>query len=110
LINGDLAPVYLEHKDKDGKVTLIIEDWCVGFMRGAKLVGLAQSPDREFMDDVMASVRLFGTPAGWEKIDAMSDAETRFWKENLEPSIMRLAQFHHPEIQILGNDGPKIIH
>lgn len=100
LINGHLNPVYLEHDDQNGHITVIVDDWCAGFMRGARLTGLNQSGDRDFRDDVLASVRLFGTPAGWKKIDAMSDAEVTFWQENLEPSIMRLAQFNHPEIQI----------
>lgn len=105
LISGELNPVYLEHDDH-GRITIIIEDWCAGFMRGARLTGLNHNGERSFLDDVLASVRLFGTPAGWEKLDAMSDAEMTFWQESLEPSILRLAQHNHPEIQIYSdNDG-----
>lgn len=111
LINGNLNPVYLEHEDPKGQVTIIVEDWCAGFMRGARLTGLAHSGPREFIDEVMASVRLFGTPAGWQKIDAMSDAEVHFWRESLEPSIVRLAQHNHPEIQIdSSGDATPILH
>ena len=106
LINGNLNTIYLEHDDQAGHVTVIVEDWCVGFMRGARLTGLNQAGDREFRDDVLASVRLFGTPAGWKKLEAMSDAELTFWQESLESSVVRLAQFNHPEIQIdSGTDG-----
>lgn len=106
LINGTLSPVYLEHDDQKGHITVIIEDWCAGFMRGARLTGLNQSGERAFLDEVLASVRLFGTPTGWEKLDAMSDAEVTFWRESLEPSVIRLAQHNHPEIQISqDNDG-----
>ncbi|RDL43789.1 YecA family protein [Marinomonas piezotolerans] len=111
LINGTISPVYLEHQDSEGKVSVIVEDWCAGFMRGARLTGLGQSGPREFIDEVLASVRLFGTPIGWEKVDAMSDGEVQFWRESLEPSIIRLAQHNHPEIQVTdGGDAPPILH
>lgn len=112
LINGTLTPVYLEHEDPQGSVTVIVEDWCAGFMRGARLTGLNHAGERDFRDDVLASVRLFGTPAGWSKLDAMSDAEVTFWQESLEPSIIRLAQHNHPEIQVHHeHDGsPPILH
>ncbi|MBM6551168.1 UPF0149 family protein [Marinomonas ostreistagni] len=104
LINGNLNPLYLEHDDDKGHVTVIVEDWCAGFLRGARLTGLSRCAEREFIDEVMAGVRLFGSPRGWEKLDAMSDAERQFWRETLEPSVTRLAQYNHPEIQT--NDDP----
>ncbi|MCO4784885.1 UPF0149 family protein [Marinomonas atlantica] len=112
LFNSTLSPVYLEHDDQQGHVTVIIDDWCAGFMRGARLTGINHSGDRDFLDDVLASVRLFGTPGGWEKLNAMSDAEVTFWRESLEPSIMRLAQHNHPEIQIsqVSDGSSRILH
>ncbi|WP_425642717.1 UPF0149 family protein [Marinomonas gallaica] len=112
LFNNTLSPVYLEHDDQQGHVTVIIDDWCAGFIRGARLTGINQSGERDFLDDVLASVRLFGTPRGWEKLNAMSDAEVTFWRESLEPSIMRLAQHNHPEIQIAqaGDGSSRIVH
>ncbi|MGO2353248.1 MAG: UPF0149 family protein [Marinomonas foliarum] len=98
LLFGDFYPVYLE-QEVDGEFTILVEEWCVGFIRGAKLIGLGIGGDREFFDEVLAPVRLFGTEAGWDKLEGMVDEEVNFWKETLEPSILRLVKHYHPEMQ-----------
>lgn len=98
LLFGDFYPVYLE-QEVDGEYTILVEEWCVGFVRGAKLIGMGLDGDREFFDEVLAPVRLFGTEAGWSKIEGMVEAEVTFWRETLEPSVLRLVQHYHPEMQ-----------
>lgn len=98
LMFGNFYPIYLE-QEFDGEYKLIVDEWCVGFMRGAKLIGLGLNGDREFFDEVLAPARLFGTESGWEKQKTMVPEEIAFWQDNLEPSILRLAQHYHPEIQ-----------
>ncbi|AWX99880.1 preprotein translocase [Marinomonas primoryensis] len=98
LLFGDFYPVYLE-QEVDGEYTILVEEWCVGFVRGAKLIGMGLDGDREFFDEVLAPVRLFGTEAGWGKLEGMIEAEVTFWRETLEPSVLRLVQHYHPEMQ-----------
>jgi len=98
LLFGDFYPVYLE-QEVDGEYTILVEEWCVGFVRGAKLIGMGLDGDREFFDEVLAPVRLFGTEAGWSKLEGMVEAEVIFWRETLEPSVLRLVQHYHPEMQ-----------
>lgn len=98
LLFGDFYPVYLE-QEVDGEYTILVEEWCVGFVRGAKLIGMGLGGDREFFDEVLAPVRLFGTEAGWSKLEGMVEAEVSFWRETLEPSVLRLVQHYHPEMQ-----------
>jgi|TARA_R110001632_G_scaffold7435_3_gene29793 uncharacterized protein len=98
LLFGDFYPVYLE-QEVDGEYTILVEEWCVGFVRGAKLIGMGLDGDREFFDEVLAPVRLFGTEAGWSKLEGMVEAEVTFWRETLEPSVLRLVQHYHPEMQ-----------
>jgi uncharacterized protein len=98
LLFGDFYPVYLE-QEVDGEYTILVEEWCVGFVRGAKLIGMGLGGDREFFDEVLAPVRLFGTEAGWSKLEGMVEAEVTFWRETLEPSVLRLVQHYHPEMQ-----------
>ncbi|MFQ3187457.1 UPF0149 family protein [Marinomonas primoryensis] len=98
LLFGDFYPVYLE-QEVDGEYTILVEEWCVGFVRGAKLIGMGLGGDREFFDEVLAPVRLFGTEAGWSKLEGMVGAEVSFWRETLEPSVLRLVQHYHPEMQ-----------
>lgn len=110
LLFGDFYPVYLE-QEVDGEYSILVEEWCVGFVRGAKLIGLGIGGDREFFDEVLAPVRLFGTEAGWKKLEGMVQEEVSFWRDNLEPSILRLVQHYHPEIQTgIKNKEARVLH
>ncbi|BDX03728.1 MAG: UPF0149 family protein [Marinomonas sp.] len=106
LLFGDFYPVYLE-QEVDGEFKILVEEWCVGFIRGAKLIGLGMDGDRAFFDEVLAPVRLFGTEAGWDKLEGMVEAEVEFWKETLEPSVLRLVKHYHPEMQAVSNVNEK---
>ncbi|MBD5769759.1 UPF0149 family protein [Marinomonas colpomeniae] len=98
LLFGDFYPVYLE-QEVDGEYKIIVEEWCVGFIRGAKLIGIGIGGDKEFFDEALAPARLFGTELGWEKQQSMVEEEISFWRDNLEPSVLRLAHHFHPEMQ-----------
>ena len=99
LLFGEFSPVYLE-QEYEGESTLLVEEWCAGFIRGAKLLGVGLGGDREFFDEALAPVRLFGTDAGLTKIETMLTEEVDFWREMIEPSVLRLIQHYHPEMQI----------
>ncbi|ETI61467.1 UPF0149 family protein [Marinomonas profundimaris] len=110
LLFGDFYPVYLE-QEVDGEYSILVEEWCVGFVRGAKLIGMGLGGDREFFDEVLAPVRLFGTEAGWDKLESMVDAEKTFWRETLEPSVLRLVKHYHPEMQTgIKNTETRVLH
>lgn len=110
LLFGDFYPVYLE-QEVDGEYSILVEEWCVGFVRGAKLIGMGLGGDREFFDEVLAPVRLFGTEAGWDKLASMVDAEKTFWRETLEPSVLRLVKHYHPEMQTgIKNAETRVLH
>ncbi|MBJ7539991.1 UPF0149 family protein [Marinomonas transparens] len=110
LIFGDFYPVYLE-QEVDGEYKILVEEWCVGFVRGAKLTSIGLGDNREFFDEVLAPVRLFGTEAGWKKLEGMVEEEVNFWRDTIEPSIMRLVQFNHPEVSASeGKLEPRVLH
>lgn len=110
LLFGEFYPVYLE-QEIDGEYQVIVEEWCVGFIRGAKLIGMGIGADRGFLDEVMAPIRLFGTELGWEKRKSMMEQEVSFWRDNLEPSVIRLVQHFHPEMKVgENNTGTHVVH
>lgn len=110
LLFGDFYPVYLE-QEVDGEYSILVEEWCVGFIRGAKLIGMGIGGDREFFDEALAPVRLFGTEAGWDKLEVMVEEEVTFWRDMLEPSILRLVQYYHPDMQSgKKNSENRVIH
>lgn len=95
---GQICPVYMEGEE-DGESYLIVDEWCSGFMRGASLTGLTRSGSPDFLEEVLAPVRLFGTEKGWQKQAKMTQEEIEFWQELIEPSVLRLAIANHPDIQ-----------
>ncbi|BFM50875.1 UPF0149 family protein [Marinomonas sp. THO17] len=99
LLFGEFSPVYLE-QEFEGESTLLVEEWCSGFIRGIKLLGVGIGGDRDFFDEALAPLRLFGTEAGLSKIEFMLTEEVDFWRDMIEPSVMRLIQHYHPDMQI----------
>lgn len=59
----------------EGKKYLIVDEWCHGYMRGVALDAPAWSASGADIEALLRPIQLWGTEAGWRKIDAMSDAE-----------------------------------
>ncbi|NVK75914.1 YecA family protein [Marinomonas sp. CT5] len=108
LLFGEFYPIYLE-QEVDGEYNILVEEWCVGFIRGAKLIGLGINGDRDFFDEALAPVRLFGTETGWKKLEGMVEEEVAFWRDTIEPSVLRLVKHYHPETQTSVKDSDKRI-
>ncbi|RBO84898.1 MULTISPECIES: UPF0149 family protein [Marinomonas] len=110
LLFGEFSPVYLE-QEYEGESKILVEEWCAGFVRGAKLLGVGIGGDRDFFDEALAPVRLFGTDAGIAKLNKMMEQEVSFWREMIEPSVQRLIQHYHPEMQLGENaSDTRILH
>ena len=109
LERGELQPVYME-TDFNGETEIIIDEWCTGFMRGAHITGLTRTGDKEFLDEVLAPVRLFGTERGWKKLETMGAEEVEFWQELIEPFIMRLVLENNPNLQLSEPDKAHVLH
>lgn len=98
IVSGQCQPIFMEY-DSENSAEVLVEEWCVGFMRGALLAGVNYQSEKDFIDEVLAPMRLFGTEKGWKKLETMNKEEIEFWKENIQPCVIRLAQSSHPEIQ-----------
>jgi len=98
IVSGQCQPVFMEYDNEDS-TELLVEEWCAGFMRGALLTGVSYGMEKEFVDEVLAPMRLFGTEAGWKKVEMMNKEEVEFWKDIIQPCVIRLAQSNHPEIK-----------
>lgn len=110
IVSGQCQPVFMEY-DSGDSAEVLVEEWCVGFMRGALLTGANYQSDKAFIDEVFAPMRLFGTEKGWKKLEAMNKEEIEFWKGNIQPCVIRLAQSCHPEIQFSNeHDENPVIH
>lgn len=106
---GELHPLYME-TNFNGETEVIIDEWCIGFMRGAHITGLTRTGDQDFLNEVLAPVRLFGTERGWKKMETMSAEEIAFWQDLIEPSILRLLVENNPDIRLAQYKPDQILH
>ncbi len=61
-------PILIESPGADGPV-LVIDEWCEGFMKGVALDAQGWSPLASEHPDWMSTMELYGTPAGWERLE-----------------------------------------
>lgn len=89
LMSGDYEPLFYEH-EAEGKTTISVDDWCYGFMRGLHLWGPLPAAESAIIDGYLEEVRLFGTTAGWERLDSMSSDAVEAAQRRIEPQVRAL--------------------
>lgn len=74
-LQGDIdefEPLIFEH-EVDGELTPIIDEWCMGFVRGMHLDPEGWKPllaaDDEASASLLTPMLLYGTEEGWEELD-----------------------------------------
>ncbi len=63
----------------EGRVVPVIDEWCVGFVRGIELDGEGWAPLLESEEDAALAfpIFLYGTEAGWEKLKENQELQDR---------------------------------
>ena len=89
LITGEIAALFTEYKVESTSYT-IVDDWCAGFLIGANLWGPLPPQMLIPIEDHLQPMRMFATSDGIEQLDDMSDGEVDFWKDQIEPAVLRI--------------------
>jgi Uncharacterised protein family (UPF0149) len=63
------APTFYESKEK-GKRVFIVDEWCVGFIKGMRMDATGWTPLKRERPDLLRPIKLFGTRGGWHECEA----------------------------------------
>jgi uncharacterized protein len=89
-------PTFYESK-VGGKRVLIVDEWCVGFLKGMRQDAAAWKPLKQSRPDLLKPIQLFGSPAGWKDLEAGGDGNMhKSWSRKIAPSVRAIYQYWLP--------------
>ncbi len=83
----EFEPVFNEN-EVDGQRFLVVNEWCLGYMRGVALAAEAWDSGGEELFDLLQPIILFSDEPGWEVLDTLDAEEIA----DLQASIPGVAQ------------------
>ena len=80
----EFEPMFMENT-VDGVTHWVVDEWCTGDMKGVALYqgSAVTTPD---MNDMLAPIRQFADPDGWDDLEGKSHREIRALQERIEPA------------------------
>ena len=90
-------PTFYEAKH-EGRRIQIVDEWCVGFLKGVRLDAAGWKPIKKARPDLLKPIELFGSPAGWKEIEASGD-ETKMhrrWSVKIAPAVREIHRYWLP--------------
>ena len=89
-------PTFYQSK-VDGKRIFIVDEWCVGFLKGMRLDAPGWKPLKKERPELFKPIQLFGTPAGWKELEAGGHAAMhKKWSPKIAPAVRAIHQFWIP--------------
>jgi len=89
-------PTFYESK-VDGKRVQVVDEWCMGFLKGMRLDAAAWKPLRQQRPDLLKPLQLFGTRAGWNELEAGGEEKMhRIWSRKIAPAVRQIHAFWIP--------------
>lgn len=97
-------PWFMENEVK-GKTYLVVDDWCIGYMKAVMLRPDAWRLDDPAMMDLMSPIPLFTTSEGWDLLEQLADRHIEYLQNQVAPAARLLHEhwlgrrdtFHPPE-------------
>jgi uncharacterized protein len=76
---------------------IIVDEWCDGFMRGMRLDVEGWKPLKRERPDLLKPLELFGTRAGWRKLEAGGEeAMHATWSVRITPAVRAIHAYWLP--------------
>ena len=84
------APTFIR-ETRDERTRLVVDDWCVGFLRGLQLWP-AQRGDGDMLvlEECMTPIWLFVTDEGRKTLESMEQDEITAWQQRIGEGVQRL--------------------
>jgi uncharacterized protein len=81
----------------DDETVIIVDEWCEGFIKGMRLDTEGWKPLRRERSDLLKPVELFGTRAGWRKLEEGGEAAMHAtWSVRIAPAVRDIYAFWLP--------------
>ncbi len=84
-------PIF-EQSTNDEAPTIIMEEWCFGYMRGTQLAGWQALPEEQ--DALLKDISLHGLEDNFELLDALSFEEHQAYAPRIVKAARALYRFH----------------
>jgi uncharacterized protein len=90
------APTFFQSKAAGDTVRIAVE-WCAGFLNGMRLDPAGWEPLKHARPELLKPIELFGTRAGWSKLEAGGKAEMHAtWSPRIAPAVRDIHDFWLP--------------
>jgi len=93
---SEFEPTFYQRK-VGRKTIAIVDEWCVGFVRGMRMDTEAWKPLRQERPDLIKPLELFGTRAGWREMKAGGEGTMHAtWSPRIAPAVREIYAFWLP--------------
>ena len=105
---NDIVVWFEQHPDRfqpsfyesmfEGKRVIVVDEWCVGFLKGIRLDAAAWKPLKKRRPELLKPIELFGSPRGWKEISAGDGvAIHKKWSPKITTSVRAIHQYWVPD-------------
>jgi uncharacterized protein len=89
-------PSFYERPLND-KTVIIVDQWCAGFVKGMRVDTEGWKPLRHERRDLLKPIELFGTRAGWRKLEEGGEAAMHAtWSVRIAPAVRSIHAYWLP--------------
>jgi uncharacterized protein len=93
---ANFEPSFYERPLND-KTVIIVDEWCEGFIKGTRMDTDGWKPLRRERADLLKPIELFGTRAGWRKLEAGGEAAMHAtWSVRVAPAVRGIYAYWLP--------------
>jgi uncharacterized protein len=79
------------------KTVIIVDEWCDGFVKGMRMDPDGWKPLKRAQPELLKPMELFGTRAGWRKVEAGGEAEMHAtWSVRIAPAVRAIHAYWLP--------------
>jgi uncharacterized protein len=82
-------PWFMEN-EVNGQIYLVVDDWCIGYMKAVMLRPNAWGLDDPAMVELMAPIPLFTSNEGWDLLEQLADRHIEYLQNEVLPAARAL--------------------
>ena len=83
--SSQYEPCFMEN-EVEGKKYLVVDDWCIGYMKGVMMRLELWYADEQQMVELLAPIPLFTNHEGWHLMDQLADRHIEYLQGELAPA------------------------